>query len=297
MKSLPRGVVLVAIAFVTAVSGFTSPSFAQEETPPAEQEPAAEPLDPTETLFNARKALEGYRTLSADLVQTVDLSSTRYVAKGTYRQGEGDRVRVALEANAGGMKGSVEQICDGTILWTIFRVGEKPRALRRDVRQILDQAGKRGSVVRERMLDDLGLGGLPGLLASIQQTAIPESAERVDADGRAFLVVTGRWNDAVVNRWRAEVPPGRDLPSYLTEKVELTFEAEHLVPYRVRFLRREGAFGDPASPLRAVVTLDLRKIEVNVPIDPLEFTYLAPDDLEFQDVTGAYIQRIDAASR
>ncbi|MEM1062326.1 MAG: hypothetical protein AAGJ97_08360, partial [Planctomycetota bacterium] len=269
-------------------------------TPPAGSSPAeAAPaeLAPAEVLFNSRKALEGFRSLTAELTEVIDLSATRYVARGRYLQGEGDRVRVTLDVNAGGMTGSVEQVCDGDILWTIYRVGEKPRALRRDVRQILDAAERRGPRVAENMLDDLGLGGLVGLLASIQQNAVLDEAVRTEEGGREFFVVRGRWNDALIASWRSRLPPGRELPGYLTEGVEVVIDAEFLVPYRIRFLRRQGTFGDPASPFAPVVTLDLREIQVNTPIDPTEFTYLAPDDLEFQDVTGAYIRRIDAAAR
>ena len=92
---------------------------------------------------------------------------------------------------------------------------------------------------------------------------------------------------------KGEPPDTSKLPEYLLDQVVLLLGREDLFPYRIEYRRttseKASHPGGPTS--RALVTMDLFEVNINVPIDPARFIY-SPGDIEFSDQTAAFLQTL-----
>ena len=138
-----------------------------------DQPAAAEPVvdassDPTELIEAARKRLVGYKSIKARLVEAVALGDRRFRASGSYLQGTNLKLRLEYQVTVGATEASLLEVCDGYVLWSRHTIAGRPRITRRDVRQILNAATATPKSMEAMLIAELGLGGLPALMASIQ---------------------------------------------------------------------------------------------------------------------------------
>jgi outer membrane lipoprotein-sorting protein len=280
---------------------------AQEPQQPAAQtpqQPAVEPADlqpvaDTDAailLEKSRETLGGYRTLKAHMTETVEFGPRRMKAEGTYLQGPDHRLRIELEVAIGENKGTLLQISEGDVLWTVYDAGPTPRITRRDVNQILAVA--KNDQAKAAMSAELGLGGLSSLLTAVEQSMQFEQPLATKIDGRDFYVLEGTWKPAIAKQFQQQAnnlpnptTEQRPLPAHIPDLVRLYLDAETHFPYRIRYLKRGGAAGQPPVPL---LTIDFRDIVVNASLDPNEFRYSAPKDAEVRDVTNLYVPQTPA---
>ena len=276
----------------------------QEPSPQTPQQPAVEPaelqtaegVDAASLLQKSRETLGSYRTLKAHMTETVEFGPRRLKAEGTYLQGPDHRLRIELEVAIGKNKGTLLQISEGDVLWTVYDIGPTPRITRRDVNQILDAA--KNDQAKAAMSAELGLGGLSALLTAVEQSMQFQQPLTTKIDGRDFYVLEGTWKPAIANAFQQQannVPnpsaEPRPLPAHVPELVRLYLDAETYFPYRIRYLKRAGSAGVPPFPL---LTIDFRDIVVNASLDPNEFRYSAPKDADVRDVTRLYVPQAPA---
>ncbi|HEX6985748.1 MAG TPA: hypothetical protein VF170_10235, partial [Planctomycetaceae bacterium] len=270
-----------------------------EQAPPAPEpphaaQPAPAPADAATLLRQAREKLAGYRTLKAKMTETVEFGPRRFKAEGDYLQGADNRVRVDLTVAIGENKGRLLQVSDGLVLWTVYDIGPKPRITRRDINQIL--AAAKGADAKATQLAELGLGGMPALLASIERSMDFKPPLTAEVEGRTFYVLEGEWKPELRQQFQnqAQQLPNptteqRPLPAHVPDLVRIYLDAETFFPYRIRYLKRSGAPGVEPSP---VLTLDFRDIVVNASLDPSEFQYVADAEAEVADITSYYLQQL-----
>ncbi len=252
--------------------------------------------NPAATLRIARQKLSdpSLRTIQARLIERVSIGGRKFRAEGTYAQAPELKLRLELEVTVGSGKAahqsSLLEVCDGTILWTRHIIGtdSKPRITRRDVRQILGATSKNPQAV---LTAELGLGGLPALLASLERSMVFRTQQDKEINGKTFVMIEGSWNDAYLERFRS-ISKVQALPDHVPDLVRIYFEPGLLFPRRFLFLkqlRNQETFVE-------MMELDLVDIVLNGHIEESQFDFVPPDGTFPVDITNAYLNQISAIS-
>lgn len=230
----------------------------------------------------------GVRSIKSRIIERVSIGSRRFRLEGNYVQGTDLRLRldfkVQAEAAGQGLEGSFLEVCDGTILWTRHVIGGQTRVTRRNVRQILE-ASKNGSQPNFLAVE-LGLGGLPALLASLERSMKFDSQTQEEVNGKKFTVIAGVWNDALKQTFKSAI--GNRPSSHVPDSVRIYFEPVILFPRRIDFLKKQKGSDEP----EVVAELDFLDIVINAPIDDHQFDFEPPSGIHTIDVTNEYLKQL-----
>jgi len=241
------------------------------------------------TMEAAREKLVGYRSVKAKIVESVTLGDRKFRMSGTYLQGTDLKLRLEYDVEVGSTKAKLIEVCDGQILWTHHMVGKEQRITRRNVRQILTAAGAAGATPQNLLTAELGLGGLPSLMASIQKSLKLERQWEQDVGQHEFIVVEGGWKQAFREKFLGPgAPDDQALPPFVPDRVRLYFDKESLFPRRILYLKQDGA-----KVHHPMVALDLIEVEWNGPVDEKAFAYTPPENVPHEDSTRAYISQFE----
>lgn len=279
----------------------TAPAAPAKPPTLATPSPAPVPTDPLVVLRLARERLTGNRekqspndvqSIRARIVERVSIGGRRFRLEGSYLQGTDLRLRLELKVipdkPPGRVAGTLLEVCNGTILWANFQVGGKePRITRRDVSQILAASRTNGQISFPTV--ELGLGGIPGLLASLDRWMKFDSVTQQEIDGKTFTVLAGAWKDACRKELLKKMSK-HDLPEHVPDAVRIYLEPELLFPRRIAFLKQRG------KQFESLVELDLFGIVINEPLDEHQFEYAPPDGARPVDVTTEYVQQLQNAA-
>ena len=278
-----------------------------------------------ELLQRARYRIHGYRSVKANLIETVVIGDRKFRANGTYLQGRDLQLKMSLNlrlGEGGKFRASMLQVCDGQVLWTSHSTGREieasnstdgsekksgteRRITRRDVRQILREAARHNQQHQCLLFAELGVGGISELLGSLEHTMAFGKVRNEQIDGKPFLVVQGRWNIDVLKNFLdeqelEELRTNTDarelprLPEHMPDMVRLYFDRDSLFPRRILYLKRPRS----TNSLRSMLSLNFVDVVLNAPVDENEFNFVPPDKVFPLDVTPKYIQQIrDAANR
>jgi outer membrane lipoprotein-sorting protein len=243
------------------------------------------------TMEQAREKLIGYESVRAEIAEVVTIGNRKLRLKGKYLQGTDLQLRFEYEVNVGGTKGSLLEVCDGQILWTYYKAGKQQRVSRRSVRQILEGAG--GSA--ENLLTaEIGLGGLPGLLASIQRAITFDKQWEQDADNQTFIVVEGTWKPQIREKFLGANPKQSDrLPQHVPDRIRVYYDQTHLFPRRILYLKQ-----NPQTNIHhPMVKLDFQKVEWDIELDEALFKYTPPENVPREDTTEHYVKQFAEAKK
>jgi hypothetical protein len=254
------------------------------------------PSDPADVLRMARERLTGNRekqspndvqSIRARIVERVSISGRKFRLEGSYLQGTDLRLRLELkvlsENPESRVDGQLLEVCNGTILWASYQVGRETRITRRDVSQILNASKTNGQINFSTV--ELGLGGLPALLASLDRWMKFESVTQEEINGKKFTVLGGVWKDRFLKELLEKMSKQR-LPEHVPDSVRIYLEPELLFPRRIAFLKHRG------SRIEPLVELDLLDIVINGPMDEHQFEYAPPDGARPVDVTTEFVQQL-----
>lgn len=221
------------------------------------------------------------------MVETVDLGLRRFRMKGSYLQGTDLKLRLEYDLLVGNTEAHLVEVCDGQILWTHQTIGAEERVTRRNVRQILTAASSAGKTPQNLLTAELGLGGLPGLLAGIQKSVQLEKQWEQDVNEQTFVVIEGGWKKNFRSKFIGEdAPSDQPLPAFVPDQVRIYFEQDSLFPRRILYLKRSED-----GTRRPMVTLDFVDVKWDVELAEDAFSYTPPEKVARQDVTQAYINR------
>jgi outer membrane lipoprotein-sorting protein len=244
----------------------------------------------------ARQQLQSYRSVKADLTETVLFGPQPFKAEGSYLQGSESEILFEFEvtlkgANGKPLKGSLLEVSNGQILWMSYQVGQDLQVTRRDIHQIMEAAKEAPSIDSELLTSQLGLGGISGLLASLQRSIAFESISRETVDGNQYQMIAGGWTEEYLKKLK---PPGATedfaLPDYIPDRVRVFFDEKTNFPRRILYLKTiEGKS-------RPMLALDFFNVQTNVPIANETFVFTPPPDVLPQDITQDVIAQIKAAS-
>ena len=270
------------------------PNPAAAGNPPAAANPAAAdarvPLPPaTRVLAAARKRLDLAESLTADLSQTVALGPATYSAAGTFAAARGGRVRLELTSETGP---DLLQVCDGELLHTQYALpggdGE-PDAVSVTRRNVLAVREAAAATADPDLAGALALGGLSGVLATLETGMKWRKAVRQTVDGTAFLALDGRWTPD--SRRALNRRYGGDVPEFLPDGAKVYLAADTLLPRRILYWRKDETL--PAGR-RTLMSLDFARVRLDAPLPAELFTYALPADADEDDVTGKAVARLAA---
>ncbi len=268
---------------------------------------------PRQVLEAAVRTLESRRSISTKIFQEIDLFDKRLIGSGVYLEQRvgypsGDHcplIRLELRIQLGDQTSSMVQVCDGRYLWThrkLLGVGDLRRldvaGAMRGLRQTEEVPG------RDKIEMLPGLGGLPKLLRGLHAAFDFHSAQRgllkLQDDSLPVWRLRGRWKPKmlvkVLPKQKKAIEAGKPadlskLPEYLPDHVLLMLGHDDLFPYRIEYRRSVAEDDDPQSS-RALVTMQLFEVVIDVPIDPNRFHY-NPGDLEFEDETEEFLKSLE----
>jgi hypothetical protein len=186
------------------------------------------------------------------------------------------------------MKSSLLQVCDGEILKTLRTFGKQQRLTRRNVKQILRAADQRGQTVHNALITEIGLGGIPGMLASIQRVMTFDSYRTMKSEAEEDIrVIEGTWNATYQAHWKG-MTQGRDvLPEYVPDRVKVYVDSGYILR-RIEYLKKTGA----DNKLETMFSMEFDKIKLNTVLDEKDFTFVSPPKVHPEDVTRVYIDQL-----
>lgn len=248
-----------------------------------------------EILDAARAKIRGYSSIRAKLSEKVTLRDHSFSAKGSYLQGKNLQLRMEFSLELGGNKGSLLEVCDGQVLWTRHDVGEQIQVTRRDVQQILDAASKSGlSIPQTTMVTNMGLGGVPALLAAFSKDfEFTRVADDV-IDEKPVILLEGTWSQTYKDQWLGKKETrksGQELPLFIPDSVRIALDPETQFPRRIVYLKTipDRNQGQP-GPL---LSLDFTEVKFNQKLkDDEEFSFVPPERGQVIDITNDFVRML-----
>jgi outer membrane lipoprotein-sorting protein len=262
---------------------------------------------PASELKRAREQLLKASSVSATVVETVTLFDRSYKAEGKYLQRTAPRpnewnMRLELRIKIGESAGSLLEVCDGEVLWTRTdidfgkkrerREKKETTLTRRNVAEIMSAARKLGDPKNETtLIASFGLGGLPALIAAIEQDMkFNAEMKQETLRERPVTVVSGVWTETFAAKLRGQGAAGAPslLPAFVPDAVRLYIDRESGFPHRVMYLKKLP--GRKVS--RALLTLDFLDVALNEPINNSEFDYEPPANVTPIEQTKGFVDML-----
>ncbi len=191
--------------------------------------------------------------------------------------------------------GFLLQVSNGSNLHSEWKNGPTVRVTRRNLDDILKAAGETPNYDASRAIQDLGVGGLKGLIARLQSTMDFPLVERKTVGTADLYVLTGRWN-AKVRKEIFHLPDDAQVipEDFVPEYARLFVDAQTMLPRRIQYLKRAP---DPSQKqVRPIVTLDFRQITLNETVTDDLFVYKAPENVQEEDITEQTIKTMQSLS-
>jgi len=317
--TLPLTLCVVAISAVAAaVSTFGPSAFGQNQAPSQKAAPSQKKseLSAADVFRRIGEKLDGVESLSCDIFQTVMLSGQKFRATGRYVHATGNRMRleyrilpvrplkagdskaVALDSEpeappADSVIGSLQQICDGSVLWSLWVNGDQKQLTRRNIREIVDAVGELPNYSEAQSLQALGVGGLQTLIAQLQVGMDFGTVMEQESGNKRLLVLSGRWSaQARKDYFGLPDDPSAMLPDYIPDYVRIYVDADALLPRRIEYLKKHP--NPEQKQIRPAVVLDFRRIAINSVISEGTFQFKLPDGepIPEVDLTAQVIESI-----
>ncbi|MSR56597.1 MAG: hypothetical protein EXS05_02855 [Planctomycetaceae bacterium] len=270
---------------------------------PTDADEPNRPRSATGEIKRAREKLLKYASIQAEIVETVTIGDRSYKAEGRYLQTglqppDDWRMRLELTLKVGDSTGTLLEVCDGDVLWTstLINTGRKSglaeqNVSRRNVTQILNAARKLSKSTESDLIANMGLGGLPGLLASIERDMKFTSVKEETLRDRPMLVIQGTWSDKfleqIKNPQQQKAASPLLLP-FFPESVRIYIDRETGFPHRIVY--RKSIPGRDVQ--RDMLILDYLEVAINQPIDGSEFAYEPPSGVQAEDITNLFLDQL-----
>ena len=285
-------------------------------------------------LDSARDKLFAHDTIQANIVERISFGDRRFEATGSYIAHQPPNkiplTRLRYSIRVGDTTGELLEVCDGLVLRsmkTIARVesaakkSEKEAAAtkadastkssgkskstkpkedilltRRDISQIIKSIGNSESSEAIQVAD-LGLGGIPSILASLNRTFWFVEVTDDKWKGKPVKSLEGYLN---IERIRGVFKTGlaskaKELEPLVPERARLQLDAETLFPVRIIYLRQLDAAG---TKFMTQMTMEFTDVILDRPLESTEiFTLNAPPGVNERDETTEYENYLKAPTR
>ncbi len=264
-----------------------------------------------ELVQRASHALLRMPGLEARTLQSVEIFHQKLTGAGTYRQlTNGPKLYLDLEVklHVADQVRSIRQISDGDSLWEVQTQGNAQTFSHVNLGRLREAAIK--TQVQLPPMYWMALGGLPRLLAKLNESFEFRPPQALTVDGHPVWQVEGQWNRAALARMlphqQEAILAGHEadlaeLPEQVPHGVMLILGRDNVIPlfpYSISFYRDElPEEGLEASQQRRwMVNWKLREVRFRPDLRPSDFDF-RPNSQEVQERTDHYVARLQAAAK
>jgi outer membrane lipoprotein-sorting protein len=280
--------------------------------------PSTPPAPPTEAelaLDEAAKKVAAITSVSADLLQKVEMLKQKFEIDGHYLRAPGQRIYLRLQVKGlAGSSGEFLQVCDGSTLWDFQQVLESKYYRKVSLAPVLEKlkAPELDADAREKVVAQLGVAGPEVLLIGLRKAVHFEQKEDGTLDGRPVWILHGTWQDrqGLLGPNQQPLPENAPLPSYIPSQATVYIGKDDGWPYKVRLAgrlpsvlqdtRRTGPDGRPIgarsliqSVEPSVVEMIYSNVTLNPPLKGNEFVYVPPANVRPDDITESLLNGLE----
>jgi len=272
-------------------------------TAPMQTAPTAEPAA---LVRAAISSVSAQTTIAAKLGLRTDLFGRSLSGSGMYweqRAGDERRLRMEVSMVVPDTASSLSIVCDDKYRWQYFQMGREVTFTRVELAQVREALARAPEAAALRVACWTEMGGLPRMLASLNQAFVWQSAQAGRLANWPVWKLDGVWNPAYLEllapEQKAAIAAGRfdlsRLPPQVPDRVVVFLGQEDLFPYRFEYHRdhppRKAKYDDLTKGPTALLAIQLSEVSLNGAIDPSVFTY-NPSNQKPTDDTANFLARL-----
>jgi RNA polymerase sigma factor (sigma-70 family) len=280
------------------------------------QEKVQEPPTAAEQLIDEALAkITKLQSVSAELVEEVQLLKEKVTIKGRYLKASNARVYFRL--TVGGHPDTEEttlQVCDGETLWDYQQARNSQLYRKFSVKPILERLNSPDldSKIKEQVMTQMGLAGPETLVVGLRRAIRFEHKEEGALGGKKVWILRGSCR----NRQGLAGPDGQPvllnglLPPYIPSDASLCLGKDDGWPYKLVLTgrplsvllntgkampagRRIGSLSSLEKPDPTKLTLEYTNVKLNAAIPVDEFAFQAPSTAQVDDNTEVIVRMLD----
>ena len=321
-RALPFLLVVLTVGWLPECSMAQGPMGGPGQAPPAQPgSPAAEkpeepPTSAERDIDEAIKKVAGLKSVSAEMVQEVNMLNQKYSIKGTYRKGPENLVYLRLAiAGLADSEATSLQVCDGETLWDYQVVLTSPFYRKMSIKPVLERlrSPELDPTLRQRAITQMGMSGPETVLLGLRKSMKFNLKEEGELDGKKMWKFRGTWRSrqGLVGLDGRPVAAGGFLPLYIPMDATLYLGKEDGWPYQLVLVgrkpsiletRRTGPDGRPISVKGVIdkatpseIKLVYKDVKLNTKLRLEEFAFQPPPTANVDDSTEALIKGLDQA--
>jgi hypothetical protein len=315
MKNLPiltALMFLLALGAMSAARAWQEPPAAEKKAPeaatdaPAGEVVTAEAAKASALVADARRRMFQWQTVQAELVQLVSFGDQPFRSTGLYLAAKPFRYRLEYRVELADLEGKFLEVSDGQVLHIRRQIGEiKPSPTspavpevdlsRRDLQKIVREATPTLGQPEVELAAELGIGGLPAVLASLERSLAFDAVRNDVIEGKEYVVVQGHWKTQRRDQLLMGLGPAAgQIAGFLPDLVRVYFARETLFPEKFVYLKATSPEG---KAFRPYVTVEFKNVVLDQPIPDQQFVYVAPPGVEEKDETAMFLDGIRQASQ
>jgi hypothetical protein len=322
---MPKNRIIPAIAVALIV-----PLWAWAQGTPTEAVPTtaaaatkeAPPEPPTEAelaLDEAARKVAALQTVSADVVEKVEMLGEKFAIEGRYLKAPERRVYLRLAVSGlPDSSGMMLLVCDGQTLWDhrqVFETNIYTRFTRVDEIMAKLKSPDLDDATRDQLSAQLGLAGPDVLLVGLRRAIKFDQKESDTLDGRPVWVLRGNWRDrtGLLGPNQQPLPALAPLPAYIPSLATVYVGKEDGWPYKVLLVgqartiledtRPRGPDGRPIGPRSLIqkalvsrIELAYQNVKLNTEVAATEFAIpQPPPNASVDDNTQAILNELEKA--
>jgi len=279
--------------------------------------PEAPPTEAERTIDAAIKKIAKLESVSAELVQEINMLNQKYSMRGRFLKAPNSRVYLRLSVTGlADSSATIQQVCDGETLWEYQVILDSQLFRKLSVKPILERldSPELEPGLKEKAITQMGLAGPETLLVGLRRTIKFDLKEEDELDGKKMWKLRGTWKtrQGLVGIDGRQVNGIGFLPPYIPMDATLYLGKEDGWPYKLILVgrkpsavfetRRRGPDGRVigAKSSREEVTpseirLTYSNVRFNAKIRVEEFAFQAPASATVDDSTELIVKGLDQA--
>ena len=205
--------------------------------PPAAEKPEEPPTPAELDIDDAIKKVASLKSVSAELVQEINMLNQKYSIKGSYRKGPNNLIYLRLTVSGlADSEATSLQVCDGETLWDYQVVLTSPFYRKMSIKPILERlhSPELDPTLREQAITQMGMSGPETMLLGLRKSMKFNLKEEGELDGKKIWKFRGTWRSrqGLVGLDGRPVAAGGFLPPYIPMDATLYLGKEDGWPYQ-----------------------------------------------------------------
>lgn len=281
----------------------------------AAETPAEPPTEAEKIIDNAIKKVTALTSVTADMVQSIDLLSQKFQLNGRYLKAPGNRVYLKLVVTGlPASSGTTLQVCDGKTLWDYQQVLETTIYRKLDVVKVFQKlaAPEIDAKLREQIKVQIGFAGPETLLSGLRKAVRFDQKESGTLGDKPMWVLRGTWIDrnGLLGPNMQPMPNTAPLPPYVPSIVSLWVGKEDGWPYKIVLQGKAPSILEDTRPIgpdgqrigskvtntkvqTSRVEIAYTNVNLKASLNLNEFIFQAPPGAAIEDSTEGLMSMLD----